>query len=65
MTLGQEFGSFATTIRKDVLRLQEVTLLLTEVNLGGTAIGTRINADPTYGPIAIEELSLLSGVKLT
>jgi aspartate ammonia-lyase len=65
MTLGQEFGAFATTIREDVLRLQEVALLLTEVNLGGTAIGTRINADPAYGPIAIEELSLLSGVKLS
>jgi aspartate ammonia-lyase len=65
MTLGQEFGAFATTIREDILRLAEASALLTEVNLGGTAIGTRINADPAYGPIAIAELSSLSGVKLS
>jgi aspartate ammonia-lyase len=64
MTLGQEFGAFATTIREDILRLAEASTLLTEVNLGGTAIGTRINADPAYGLIAILELSSLSGVKL-
>jgi aspartate ammonia-lyase len=65
MTLGQEFGAFATTIREDILRLAEASALLTEVNLGGTAIGTRINADHAYGPVAIEELSGLSGIKLT
>jgi aspartate ammonia-lyase len=65
MTLGQEFGAFATTIREDIARLVDAVELLTDVNLGGTAIGTRINADPAYGPIAIEELSALSGVPLT
>ncbi len=34
MTLGQEFGAFATTIREDVLRLAEAAALLTEVNSG-------------------------------
>ena len=36
MTLGQELGAFATTIREDLLRLDESTRLLSEVNLGGT-----------------------------
>ncbi|MHB1305393.1 MAG: aspartate ammonia-lyase [Acidiphilium sp.] len=62
MTLGQEFGAFASTIREDIQRLDEVSKLLTEINLGGTAIGTRINADPAYGPFAIESLSRISGI---
>ncbi|HQT68389.1 MAG TPA: aspartate ammonia-lyase [Acetobacteraceae bacterium] len=62
MTLGQEFGAFAATVREDILRLAETSKLLTEINLGGTAIGTRINADPAYGPLAIEELSVISRI---
>jgi aspartate ammonia-lyase len=64
MTLGQEFGAFATTLREDITRLDETSDLLREVNLGGTAIGTRINADPGYGRIAIAILSEISEVSL-
>jgi aspartate ammonia-lyase len=64
MTLGMELDAFATTIREDILRLREAMSLLCEVNLGGTAIGTRINADPEYGPIAIAELATISGFAL-
>ncbi|MBV9784080.1 MAG: aspartate ammonia-lyase [Acidisphaera sp.] len=61
MTLGQELGAYAATIREDVQRLQEASRLLHEINLGGTAIGTRINADPEYGRRAIAELAEISG----
>jgi len=64
MTLGQELGAYADTIREDIARLREASLLLHEVNLGGTAIGTRINADPAYGPLAIAELARRSGFAL-
>lgn len=64
MLLGQELGAYAATIREDIARLREASLLLHEVNLGGTAIGTRINADPAYGPIAIAELARRSGFAL-
>ncbi len=64
MTLGQEFGAFAATMREDIMRLGEASKLLCEVNLGGTAIGTRINADPAYGPQAISRLSQLCGYDL-
>ncbi len=64
MTLGQELGAYADTIREDVSRLREASLLLHEVNLGGTAIGTRINADPAYGSLAIAELARRSGFAL-
>jgi aspartate ammonia-lyase len=64
MTLGQELGAYAVTIREDIQRLAVAAKLLHEVNLGGTAIGTGVNAEPDFGPLAIEELSLISGFPL-
>ncbi len=64
MTVGQELGAYAVTIREDMQRLEVASKLLCEVNLGGTAIGTRINADPAYGPLAIAELARISGFPL-
>lgn len=64
MTVGQELGAYAATIREDIQRLDEASRLLCEVNLGGTAIGTRINADPEYGRRAIAELARISGFPL-
>ncbi len=61
MTLGQEFDAFATTIKEDVARLGDVSALFREVNLGATAIGTGINADPRYAALAVDELARLSG----
>ncbi|MGY4230121.1 aspartate ammonia-lyase [Bradyrhizobium sp. USDA 4503] len=60
MTLGQEFGAFATTVREDVVRLEELVSLFREMNLGGTAIGTGINTKPDYAGIVVEELSTLT-----
>ncbi|NLJ62952.1 MAG: aspartate ammonia-lyase, partial [Alcaligenaceae bacterium] len=62
MTLGQEFQAFATTLEEDLCRLRTlVPELLCEVNLGGTAIGTGINADPSYQRLAVERLATISG----
>jgi aspartate ammonia-lyase len=57
MTLGQEFDAFHATIKEDVARLRETSALFREVNLGATAIGTGINADPRYAALAVEELA--------
>ena len=64
ITLGQEFAAFAATLREDVDRLDEASRLFREVNLGGTAVGTRINASRSYAERAISELSNLSGEPL-
>ncbi len=64
MTLGQEFDAFAVTTREDIARLEETSRLLLEVNLGGTAIGTGINADPRYPALAVEELRAVSGLEV-
>ncbi|WP_020408295.1 aspartate ammonia-lyase [Hahella ganghwensis] len=61
MTLGQEFGAFAVTLREDIDRIEYAASLLHEVNLGGTAIGTGLNAHPDYPDYAIAELTQISG----
>jgi len=64
MTLGQEFEAFAVTTGEDIERLQETARLLHEVNLGGTAIGTGICADPRYAGAVVAELAAISGLPL-
>jgi aspartate ammonia-lyase len=61
MTLGQEFEAFAVTTGEDIDRLSETARLFLEINLGGTAIGTGICADPRYPAMAVAELKAISG----
>ena len=61
MTLGQEFKAFASTLSEDIDRLSELSQLLTEVNLGGTAVGTGLNAHSTFGELATNHLANISG----
>ncbi|MEY8200471.1 MAG: lyase family protein, partial [Colwellia sp.] len=61
MSLGQEFKSYATTLNEDVDHIAHLSELLTEVNLGGTAIGTGINAHHEFGEISVTALRELSG----
>ena len=65
MTLGQEFTAFASMIADDEKRLRESAYLMCEVNLGGTAIGTGINAPVGYVAAVIPKLAELSGVPVT
>ena len=62
MTLGQEFMAFSHTLREDVDRLGEAQLLIREINLGATAIGTGLNAAPGYSEIAAAKLAEITGV---
>ena len=62
MTLGQEFMAFAVMIGEDEQRLHEARALLTEVNLGATAVGTGINAPAGYIETVVPLLAQISGV---
>ncbi|KGH25749.1 MULTISPECIES: aspartate ammonia-lyase [Comamonas] len=62
MTLGQEFSAFAAMIADDEKRLRESAYLMTEVNMGGTAIGTGINAPVGYADAVTKALAEISGV---
>jgi aspartate ammonia-lyase len=61
MTLGQEFTTYAVMIQEDRHRLTEAAALLLESHLGGTAIGTGINAHPRYAELACAYLAEISG----
>jgi aspartate ammonia-lyase len=64
MTLGQEFESYATTLEEEIERLQQNADLFLEVNMGATAIGTGINADPEYSDKVIKHLKKDSGLNV-
>lgn len=61
--LGQEFSAFADMIRYDKVRLENAIDRVLELNLGGTAVGTGINADPKYVELAVRYLSECTGFK--
>ncbi|OQA08218.1 MAG: Aspartate ammonia-lyase [Bacteroidetes bacterium ADurb.Bin397] len=65
MTLGAEFKSYATTIGEDIQRMLEVQQLITEVNMGATAIGTGINAPDGYAEKVTQVLAELTNIPLT
>jgi len=57
MTLGQEFAAWSQTLYEDQGRLREMIPLLSEINLGGTAIGTQLNTPEGYAQIVCAVLS--------
>ena len=64
MTVGHEFGAWAEAVARDRWRLYKTEERLREVNLGGTAIGTGINAERKYIFSAIEQLREITGIGL-
>jgi len=64
MTLGQEFTGFAHTLAEDYDRLSEAIPWLNEINLGATAIGTGITADPRYAEAVRRHLVALTGIAM-
>jgi fumarate hydratase class II len=65
VTLGQEFGGYATQVRLGVERLEATLPRLAELPLGGTAVGTGINSPPGFGARVISEVASTTGLPLT
>ncbi len=65
MTLGQEFSTYAVMVGEDEQRLREASLLICELNLGATAIGTGITAHPEYAALVMRKLRDITGTPLT
>lgn len=61
MTLGQEFSTYAVMLGEDESRLRETVPLLSEINLGATAIGTGINAPKGYAFEVCKALNTVTG----
>lgn len=64
MTLGQEFEAYAANLSEEIDRLEQNVNLFLEVNMGATAIGTGINADPDYSPLCIKHLRDVTGMPI-
>lgn len=64
MTLGQEFSTYAVMLGEDEQRLREAALLICEINMGATAIGTGITAHPDYAPLILKRLQEITGIPL-
>ncbi len=64
ITLGQELAAWAQAVQRDWWRLSRAEERLRQVNLGGTAIGTGLNADPRYLHRVVEVLREQTGVGL-
>ena len=65
VTLGQEFGGYAAQVRLGVERLQSSLPRVAELPLGGTAVGTGINAPPGFGGRIIADLANSTGLPFT
>ncbi len=62
ITLGQEAGGWATQARYGVERLGSCLPRLAELPIGGTAVGTGLNAPPGFAPAVIEQLRRATGL---
>jgi aspartate ammonia-lyase len=65
MTLGQEFEAYAVMLNEEIERLEQNSKLFLEVNMGATAIGTGINAEPGYSKKCIEHLGEITGFNIS
>ena len=64
VTLGQEFGGYATQVRKGIERLTKVLPELEELPLGGTAVGSGLNAPEGFAAAVIADMAAITGYPL-
>ncbi len=62
VTLGQEAGGWASQVRHGAERLQDCLPRLAELPIGGTAVGTGLNAPAGFGAAVVEELRRATGI---
>ncbi|MFQ5850114.1 MAG: aspartate ammonia-lyase [Candidatus Binatia bacterium] len=60
ITLGQEFGGYATAVKKAREKIRVAGEALKELNIGGTAVGTGINAHSGFAELALKEINILT-----
>jgi fumarate hydratase class II len=65
VTLGQEFGGYAMAVRKGLERVQTVIPQVAELPLGGTAVGTGLNAPAGFAAMVISDLAAALDLPLT
>ena len=63
ITLGQEFSAWSGALKRDLNRIESIKAVLKTHNLGATAIGTSLNADPEYIKLAEKNLREVTGIE--
>ncbi|MGY5876096.1 MAG: aspartate ammonia-lyase [Candidatus Thorarchaeota archaeon] len=63
ITLGQEFGAWSGALKRDLLRIGLAVDALKTHNIGATAVGTGLNADPEYIQLAEKHLRDVTGLR--
>jgi fumarate hydratase, class II len=63
--LGQEFGAYARAVERDGERIRRAAEGLRRLGIGGTAVGSGLNAHPEYHARMLQRLSELTGLRLT
>ena len=61
MTLGQSFGAFASAMRNEAKKLDYASKYFLTINMGATAIGTGITAEPGYAEACVKSVGKISG----
>src|SRR5450631_949153 len=62
LTIGQEFGGWASLLDRDIKRLEQVLDGLYDLAIGGTAVGTGLNAPPEFAERAAKKIAELTGL---
>lgn len=62
LTLGQEFSGYAHQLAQDIARIEAVLPDLLELPLGGTAVGTGVNAHAAFGALAVDHIAHATGL---
>jgi fumarate hydratase class II len=62
LTFGQEFGGWASLLERDVRRLEQALDGLYDLAIGGTAVGTGLNAHPEFAERAARKIAELTGL---
>ena len=65
ITMGQEFGAYAEEFARDAKLVRQALEYTLELPIGGTAVGTGLNADPKFGGMVAREIASLSGLRFT
>ena len=65
ITLGQEVSGWAAALRSAAGRVRDALPELSVLGIGGTAVGTGLNAHPRYRALVVAELERLTGIPLT
>lgn len=63
ITLGQEFAAYAEAVKRSFIRIEHAMEELKPVNMGATAVGTGLNAEPEYIDWVVQFIAELTGEK--